>query len=69
MSMKDYLASLSAGITPTQAVDDVIQTSFQQYHQIIPGNTGLPLRLGKEAAELSLQNPIGVTCLLFLSKL
>ena len=63
------LASLAAGACQTSAVDDVVQAGLEQDDQVVTGLARAAVRLLVVAAELTLENTVGVLSLLLLLQL
>ena len=67
--VRDELASLGAGDRETHAVDDVVQTAFEQAQQVFAGVALEGRRLGVVVAELTLEHTVDALDLLLFTQL
>jgi hypothetical protein len=63
------LPCLIARRCKTEAIDHVVNSTFERQKQILACNTLFPIRLGEIVGELVLKDPINTLYLLFLAQL
>jgi hypothetical protein len=69
MTVAYKLARLPSRISKTEPIDNVIQPHLQNPEQIFTSHARLSRCLSEMPAELPLQNPVCISCLLLFTKL
>jgi hypothetical protein len=69
MAVSHQLTSLVAGIGKPKAINDVVQSSFQQGKEDLSRDPFLAIRLGKDVSELVFQNAVDPFDLLLFAQL
>jgi hypothetical protein len=69
VTVQHKLSCLRPGIGEAESVNDIIQASFHQDHQVFTGNARLFFSYAESLPKLSLQNTVSVACFLFFTQL
>ena len=66
--MRHQLTSGAAGVGEAKAVNDIIESCFEELEKCFPGHAALAQRVLEDAPELPLEKSILITQLLFFSE-